>query len=65
MYEHVRPTPPLVDVTDHGGDVLGLGDVGFNRHGLAAGRNDARHHILGLWCTGAVVDDHPVPAFGQ
>jgi len=65
VHEHVRPTPPLIDSIDHGGDVVRHGDVGFNRHGFAAGRGDGRHHFLGLWCTGAEVDDHPVPVFGQ
>ncbi len=50
---------------DHGGDVVRHGDVGFDRHGVAADRGDGRHHHLGLFCTGAVVDDHPVAVFGQ
>jgi hypothetical protein len=65
VHEHVRPTPPPIDFIDHGGDVVRHGDVGFNRHRFAAGRGDGRNHLLGLWCTGAVVHDHPVPVFGQ
>ena len=44
-------------------DLVRHGDVGLNRHGLAAGRGDGRHHLLGLLGTGAVVDDHPIPVF--
>ena len=61
MYEHVHATPPLIGFAHHAGDIIGRGDIGPNRHGLATGRADGRHYLLCLPGTGVIIDDHPKP----
>ena len=61
MHEHVDPAPPLFGFVHHCGDIVGRGDIGLNRHGLATSRGDGRDHLLCLRGTGAMIDDHPKP----
>ena len=59
MHEDIDPTPPLFGFVDHCGDITGFCDVGLDRHRLATGSADGRHHFLCLRGTGAMIDDHP------
>jgi hypothetical protein len=65
VHEHVDPAPPLFSFVDHCGDIIGCGDIGPNRHRLTAGRGRGPDHLVCLLDTGPVVDDQPVPAFGE
>ena len=49
----------------HRGDVIGVGDVGPYRDGLAARRGDGADHVVGLLGAGPVVDDNPKPPLGE
>jgi hypothetical protein len=63
--QHLQATEGGLDLLDHGGDLVGVGHVGGDRHGLATTGGDLLGHLHGALAVGQVVDGNHGAAAGQ